>query len=281
MIDNLPKVSVLGIKGRFSWDSQQQLNLISFWANKNYSRFVCCSNVHMFVIAKKSLEFRENVFTSADLITLDGKPIHWLVELKSRFYWLIGYSPKYNSRIEQVCGRDLMHKVLNHAAEESISVGFYGNSSENLNKLISNVKSIYPKLNIDFAYSPPFRPLSQTEKAEITALINNSKSKIIFVSLGCPKQEYWMAENRANIKAVTIGVGGAFDILAGVKQRPPFWVQNLGFEWLFRLIQEPKRLFYRNICYSPQFLFILFLRFCSKFYRHLISKLRFLRFLSS
>jgi N-acetylglucosaminyldiphosphoundecaprenol N-acetyl-beta-D-mannosaminyltransferase len=132
-------------------------------------------------------------------------------------------------------------------------VGFYGGKEEVLEKMIKNLRSKFPELNVAYAFSPLFRPLTEKEDKKVVDDINNSGAKILFVVLGCPKQETWMDENRYKIKAVMIGVGAAFDFIAGVKRQAPRWMQNIGLECLFRLLTEPKRLWKRYIEIVPLF----------------------------
>jgi N-acetylglucosaminyldiphosphoundecaprenol N-acetyl-beta-D-mannosaminyltransferase len=119
------------------------------------------------------------------------------------------------------------------------------------------VKNRYPKTIIAGAMSPPFRLLEEWELNEHISLINQSKPHFVFVSLGCPKQEKWMADNFKKINAVLLGVGAAFEIMAGMKKRAPKWMQDLSLEWLYRLIQEPRRLFKRYFVTNSFFIYLL------------------------
>ena len=118
-------------------------------------------------------------------------------------------------------------------------VGFYGASQEVLNRLLDVVKARWPKLDVRYALSPPFRPLTDEEDATVVRDINSSGTRILFVGLNTPKQDRWMAAHRGRVDAVMIGVGAAFDFLAGTKPQAPRWLMPLGLEWLFRLITEP------------------------------------------
>jgi N-acetylglucosaminyldiphosphoundecaprenol N-acetyl-beta-D-mannosaminyltransferase len=220
------------------------------WAVKKESRYICLANVHMTMEAYDSGRFRQ-IINSADLVAPDGKPLSWILQTKFRLF-----------QSEQVCGRDLTHSVCQAAATSTISVGFYGSTPDVLSALVSNIKRYYPNLNVVYAYSPPFRPLTLPEKQGVIRDIKASGVQILFVGLGCPKQERWMAEHKDIIQAVMIGIGGAFDMIAGVKQQVPSWMQMLGLEWLFRLCLEPQRLWYRNFYYSPRFVFVIIKRLC-------------------
>ncbi len=266
------KDSVLGVKTIISYNYDLDCKIVFDWAKKSESKYVCCANVHMLVISQESINFRD-VLTSADLVTLDGRPVFWLIYLKHRFYYFLGYSALQDSAIMQFCGRDVMEKTIKLASEISIPIGFYGNRREVLDSLISKIKREYPEIIIAYVYSPPYRPLTMQEDTEVVSAINDSGTRILFVSLGCPKQEYWMHGKKEKVRSVMMGVGGAFEVIADSKSRPNKLVQNLGFEWLFRLILEPRRLFFRNFYYSPKFIFILLVRVTFKSIRHLFSKI--------
>lgn len=211
--------SILGIECAVSYDYSLDLGTVVIsWIKKSESRYICCANVHMLVIAKESREFRD-VITSADLITLDGRPIFWLVFLKNIFYYFLGYSPLNKHRILQFCGRDVMEETIKLASDMSFPIGFYGNRKEVLDSLISKIKADYSKVRINYIFSPPFRPLSPQEDMEIISAINRSNIRILFVSLGCPKQEYWMHDKKNKVQAVMIGVGGAFEVVSNFKNK--------------------------------------------------------------
>jgi N-acetylglucosaminyldiphosphoundecaprenol N-acetyl-beta-D-mannosaminyltransferase len=125
-----------------------------------------------------------------------------------------------------------------------------------MSKLVQNVQRDFPKVQIAYAYSPPFKQLSDEEDRQVIESINSSRARILFVGLGCPKQEYWMHEHRGKVQAVMLGVGAAFDFIAGTKPQAPSWVQKIGLEWLFRLLSEPRRLWKRYIIHNPRFIFL-------------------------
>jgi N-acetylglucosaminyldiphosphoundecaprenol N-acetyl-beta-D-mannosaminyltransferase len=156
----------------------------------------------------------------------------------------------------RVYGPILMLHVLEMAAREKIPVGFYGAKDQTLEKLIAHLGGLYPSLKVTYAFSPPFRPLEKQESAQIIKDITASGARILFVGLGCPKQEIWMAEHKGKIPAVMLGVGAAFDFLAGTKPQAPSWMQAVGLEWFFRFIHEPRRLARRYLYNNPRFLFL-------------------------
>jgi N-acetylglucosaminyldiphosphoundecaprenol N-acetyl-beta-D-mannosaminyltransferase len=157
---------------------------------------------------------------------------------------------------QRVYGPALMLNLLEAAARENIPVGFYGGRPEVLSQLVERMRARYTGLNVAYAFSPPFREMTSEEGDEITEAINNSGTRILFVGLGCPKQEIWMSKHRGRVQAVMLGVGAAFDFHAGVKPQAPLWMQQSGLEWLFRLLTEPRRLWKRYFYNNPRFIIL-------------------------
>jgi N-acetylglucosaminyldiphosphoundecaprenol N-acetyl-beta-D-mannosaminyltransferase len=143
-------------------------------------------------------------------------------------------------------------------------VGFYGGSQETLQQLLDILKRRNPALKVKYAYSPPFREPSMGEDDAITRDINASGTSILFVGLGCPKQERWMAGHKGKIQVVMLGVGAAFDFLAGAKRQAPRWMQGIGLEWLYRLSQEPGRLWRRYLYHNPRFIVLVLLQLLTR-----------------
>ncbi len=216
---------------------------IRFWALTRERRIVFAANVHMIMEAHDSPAFKK-ILNSADMITPDGMPLVWMLRLKG---------VKGQTR---VYGPTLMLQVLEMAAREKIPVGIYGSTDQTLQKLILHLNNLFPGLKIAYAYSPPFRPLDEQESAKIIEDITASGARILFVGLGCPKQEKWMAEQKGKIPAVMLGVGAAFDFHAGTKSQAPAWMQAIGLEWFFRLIHEPRRLAKRYLYNNPRFILL-------------------------
>jgi N-acetylglucosaminyldiphosphoundecaprenol N-acetyl-beta-D-mannosaminyltransferase len=203
---------------------------------------VCVANVHMLMEAFDDREFRRLV-NSADRVTPDGVP------LVAALRWA-GVA-----QAERVYGPTLTPAVCARAEELGLSVGFYGGSDDVLAALSSELLSRYPKLDIAYLHAPPFRVLSEAEDAEVVDAIRASGVQILFVGLGCPKQERWMAAHRESLDCVMLGVGAAFDFLAGRKRQAPSWLQRLSLEWLFRLATEPRRLWRRYLIGNSRFLY--------------------------
>ncbi len=149
---------------------------------------------------------------------------------------------------------DFMPALMDKAEKRNESVFFYGSTNDVLNKIKDKVKTEFPRLNIAGMIAPPFRDLSQDELDKYVKIINESGAKYVFIGLGCPKQEIWMAQNSPKINALLLGVGGAFEVYCGIKKRAPFWMRKYSLEWVFRLKQDPKRLWkrylYTNLLFS-------------------------------
>jgi len=216
------------------------VKLVMDWSRSLESRYVCIANVHMMMEAFGSLEFRM-IIDNADLVTPDGMPLVWMLRLKGE------------RNQPRVYGPTLMLHVLESAAHDKIPVGFYGGAPEVLVSLIQRMQARYDTLNVAFSFSPPFHAMSPEEDADMIEKINQSGARILFVGLGCPKQEIWMAGHRGKVNAVMLGVGAAFDFHSGIKPQAPMWMQKAGLEWLFRLFAEPRRLWKRYLYHNPRF----------------------------
>lgn len=214
------------------------------WASGRESRYVCVANVHVTMESYDCDEFR-GVVNGADLVTPDGMPLVWAL----RLFGL--------SKSTQVRGPSLTLDMMERAAALGVPVGFYGGAPAVLELLVKECQRRFPGLRTVYAYSPPFRKLTTEEDAAIVQEINASGAAILFVGLGCPKQERWMALHRGSVNAVMLGVGAAFDFLSGVKPEAPKWMQGAGLEWVFRLATEPRRLWWRYVYHNPRFVVLL------------------------
>lgn len=222
-------------------DWPQTITRIYGWAAAQESRVVCICNAHSVVTARQDLNF-DDVIRNADMATPDGAPVAWLMKRLGAVN---------QARIN---GPDLMWKYCAHAEKTGESMYLYGASDATLEALLKALKSSFPKLHIVGAYSPPFRALTREEDDAIIQEINNSGAGVVWVSLGCPKQEKWMQEHRGKINAVMVGVGAAFDYHAGTIKRAPLWMQRHGLEWLHRLMSEPRRLWKRYLITNSLFI---------------------------
>lgn len=238
MFDRLNE-QVLGVPiDVISWDSA--LAQLSAWAGGHESRYVCICNVHSVVTASQDAAFGQAV-SGADMATPDGAPVAWVMRR-------LGYVGQ-----QRINGPDLMWRYCEQAQLRDESIFFYGSTEETLSALRMKLLAAFPNLKIAGAISPPFRMLTQQEDAAIVEQVNASGAGVVWVSLGCPKQELWMAAHRGRINAVMIGVGAAFDYHAGTIKRAPKWMQNGGLEWLHRLASEPRRLWKRYLVTNTLF----------------------------
>jgi N-acetylglucosaminyldiphosphoundecaprenol N-acetyl-beta-D-mannosaminyltransferase len=210
------------------------------WAREGAPRTVCVANVHMTMEAWDDPPFQALV-NAADLVTPDGMPLVWALRRLGVPDATLVYSPT------------LTLHVCELAAQEGVPVAFHGGSPEAIAALVPTLQARCPGLQVAYAASPPFRPATPDEDAATTDAIRDSGARILFVGLGCPKQERWMAEHRDRLPLVQLGVGAAFDFHAGrVRQAPPA-LQRLGLEWAFRLAMEPRRLAKRYLKHNPRF----------------------------
>lgn len=211
------------------------------WSRAGESRYVCVATVNNVMTGRADPEFRR-IHNGADLVTSDGMPLLWGLRL-------LGLPEG-----ERVVGMDLTLRICAAAARDGVPVAFLGGAPEVLARLTANLQARYPALRIAYAWSPPFRPLTEEEDRAVVADVKASGARILFVGIGCPKQERWMAAHRGVIPAVMLGVGAAFDFIAGSKPVAPDWMKRLGLEWLFRLATEPGRLWRRYLLQNPVFI---------------------------
>jgi N-acetylglucosaminyldiphosphoundecaprenol N-acetyl-beta-D-mannosaminyltransferase len=205
--------------------------------------YVCFSTVHMIMESYDNSQYGEKV-NAADFIVPDGMPLVWMQKLQGV------------KNANRVRANDLMIMLCAFAEKNSLSVGFYGGKQTVIDAILQRAKIDFPKLKIAYAFSPPFRVLTAEEDAEIVAEIREKKPDLLFMGLGCPKQENWMAAHKNQLKSVMLGVGASFDFYAGNVKESPEWLGKLGLEWLFRLSQEPRRLWRRYLILNPRFVWL-------------------------
>lgn len=223
------------------------LKTILKWNKSKKFNYVCISNVHSCVLSFWNKKFK-NVHNSAGLALADGRPIFWALKL-------LGCSSA-----EHLPGYYITEKICDLSNKKKLNIGFYGSTNENLKKIQKNLKKKYKQLKIKYIYSPLFRTLSKLDDKKIVSEINKSKVDILFVCLGCPKQELWMYENRNKLKCTMLGIGAVADFLSGNKILPNKFFEYLGLAWLVRLITEPRRLFWRYFSTNFLFIFLFFLQ---------------------
>lgn len=203
--------------------------------------YICVSNVHTTVMAFRDESYRK-VQNSGAMALPDGQPLSIVSRRR-------GYS-----EAQRVPGPDLMPAILHLSEEKGYRHYFYGSTPETLEKLRKVLLDRFPKLQIVGMYAPPFRPLTEEEDQEAVRQINGSGADFVWVALGAPKQEKWMYEHRGRVNGLMIGVGAAFDFIAGTVRRAPMWMQKLCLEWVYRICQDPKRMFPRYV--STNFAFL-------------------------
>lgn len=239
----MEKVNLLGID--ISTGTYKQfLREILDGANSQESKYACVANVHMLVEAHTEPDFAK-VVRNANIIAPDGQPLAWALRLL------------YGIKQERIAGMDLLPDLLQQAEKHKVPVYFYGGHEDLLEKTKDHIHTNYPSLPVAGLSSPPFRPLTRKEDLDTITEINGSGARLVFVALGCPKQEKWMARMQGQINAAMIGIGGALPVMLGDKTRAPLWMQQSGLEWLYRMGQEPKRLFGRYAITNTKFLLLL------------------------
>jgi N-acetylglucosaminyldiphosphoundecaprenol N-acetyl-beta-D-mannosaminyltransferase len=213
------------------------------WAREGQSAYVCVATVHMVMESFDSAEFRR-IVNGSSLVTPDGRPLVWALKA-------LGASGS-----SQVRGTDLTTHIMERAARENVPIGLYGGTPEMLEDLVKILKARFPGLKVACHIAPPFRPLTLEEDKTFTQEIETSGAKILFVGIGCPKQERWMEAHKHRVTAVMVGVGAAFDFHAGQVRQAPRWMQLAGLEWAFRLLMEPRRLWKRYAKHNPRFVML-------------------------
>jgi N-acetylglucosaminyldiphosphoundecaprenol N-acetyl-beta-D-mannosaminyltransferase len=242
--ERLPKKRVINVDisvGTF----EQHLQAFADLGAGHVSSYVCCVNVHMAVECHKDPAFAR-VVNEADIATADGMPILRSLQLFHR-------RPQ-----ERVAGNDILPALMTRAAASGLSVYLYGGTDDVQQRIIQRAARELPDLKFAGVHAPPFAPLEAMDLEAEAQRINASGAHIVLVSLGCPKQERWMAAMRGRVHAVMLGVGGAFLLYAGVDTRAPKWMRDLSMEWLYRLWLEPGRLWKRYLVTNSIFM-VLFL----------------------
>ena len=221
--------------------AQTAVQRIAEWAQRRESRVVCICNAHSVVTAAHDPAFMR-ALQAADMATPDGAPVAWMLRRQ-------GVAGQ-----QRVSGPDLMLDCCAQLAQQGVSIFLYGSSPATLDALQRALRVREPGLHIAGAHSPPFRALTAAEDTAVVDHIHASGAGVVWVSLGCPKQELWMAAHRGRVQAVMVGVGAAFNFHAGTVRRAPLWMREHGLEWLYRLASEPRRLWRRYLLTNTAFL---------------------------
>ncbi len=234
------RANVIGV-GVSAVNMATALAVVKSWIDHRERHYVCVTGVHGVMESRRSPSLCA-IHNRAGLVLPDGMPLVWMLRLA-------GFR-----HADRVCGPEFMPRLI----EESVARGdrhyFYGGSEQALVALQARVATLAPGAIVVGMHSPPYRPLSSAEDEAVVAAINAAKPDIVWVGLSTPKQERWMAAHRELLHAsVLIGVGAAFDIEAGMIERAPRFLRRTGFEWTFRLMKEPKRLWKRYLSSNPLF----------------------------
>lgn len=229
----------------FSGATSELEYLIEEQIVNNRKSYICFLGAHGVVESERN-RLVKKALQEAAMVVPDGMSIVWVGKL-------LGYK-----ETERVYGPDTMLALCRLSQKKEYKIFLYGATEETLKKLKAKLLLLYPKLRIVGSFAPPFRLLTQDEKKDIYAQINTSKAQIVFVGLSTPKQELWMNESVSKLHAnALLGVGAAFDFIAGTKLQAPMWMRGMGIEWLFRLVHEPRRLWYRYTVMNIQFLWVM------------------------
>ena len=223
------------------------------WISERTKAYLCFAPVSTLVDCQKDEAYRD-VVNGAAMANPDGVPVVWVARWKGR------------KDIQRTCGPDFMVRSLSESAETGHRHFFYGGTEESKDLLLKAVQERWPQAVIAGAIAPPFRKVGEIEDQAVVDEINAAQADILWVGLGSPKQDYWMAQHRDRLNVPVIcGVGAAFDFIAGIKPLAPGWMRSCGLEWLFRLGCEPKRLWRRYVLGNSQFIYYLITR---ELFRH-------------
>jgi N-acetylglucosaminyldiphosphoundecaprenol N-acetyl-beta-D-mannosaminyltransferase len=223
-------------------DYDQTLDWIDAMVQERERGYLCACNVHTVTASNEDPELREALLT-ASLNVPDGQPLVWAINA-------LGHPLS-----ERVYGPELMSRACQRAPATGQRFYLYGGRNQGaLVQLALNLRRRCPGVKIVGGYSPPHRPLREEERQSVIDEINRSRADVVWVGIGVPKQEKWMAEMRPHLDApVLVGVGAAFDFHAGLVPQAPGWIQESGLEWAYRLAHEPRRLWRRYLRYNPRF----------------------------
>jgi N-acetylglucosaminyldiphosphoundecaprenol N-acetyl-beta-D-mannosaminyltransferase len=234
------RVDILGV-GVSAINLDRAAATIERWICERHRNYVCITGVHG-VMESRHDERLRRIHNEAGMVTPDGMPLVWFARL---------FGKRHTQR---VYGPDLMRKMTAISQLRGYRQFYYGGAEGVANKLAQKLIGLHPTLVIAGTLCPPFRQLTDTEDEAVVAAINAARPDILWVGLSTPKQEFWMACHLGRVEApVMIGVGAAFDFLAGTKRQAPVWMQRNGLEWLFRLCSEPRRLWRRYATIVPGF----------------------------
>jgi len=239
---DLPRFPVVDVRiSALTFD--QALGLIDGWIARREHHYVNVCTTHTVLECHDAPELAA-IVNQAGMATPDGMPLVWLGRLRGH-------------AVERVYGPDLMLAVCEGGQAHGYRHFFYGGAEGVAETLAARLRARFPRMLVAGVYSPPFRPLTAAEERDVAARINASGADIVWVGLGTPKQDYWVARFRPMLNApVLIAVGAAFDFHTGRVRQAPRWMQRAGLEWFFRLTQDPRRLWKRYLLGNPRFVYL-------------------------
>lgn len=239
-----PRARILGVPVS-ALNMDQALSTIDRWITRRERNYVCTLDVHALMESHSAPDVRR-IYGAAGIAAPDGMPLVWLLRRHG------------HAQAERICGPDLMPALFRLSESRGYRHYLYGSSDRTLALLRQALGDRYPKATVAGFYSPPFRPLTPKEEEEVDRIVNSARADIVWVGLGAPKQDRWMAAHRRSLTApVLIGVGGAFEMMGGVVKRAPGFLRKTGCEWMYRIMQEPGRLGGRYIESNSKFLMML------------------------
>ncbi|MBS1705763.1 MAG: WecB/TagA/CpsF family glycosyltransferase [Armatimonadetes bacterium] len=216
---------------------------VSYWVNNKVPAGIIAANVHVVMEGVDHPDYQKLV-NETELVTPDGMPLVWFLRRR-------GFRQQ-----TRITGPDLMLLLVQEAARQGWRVGLYGSSPETLANLVRNLEERYPGISLPYVFSPPFRPATDEELETFHSELKNNDIQLLFVSLGCPKQERFIHEQKAKSTCVMAAVGAAFPFHAGTLRKAPKAMQQLGLEWFFRFLVEPRRLWKRYLTTVPRFIWL-------------------------
>lgn len=241
------RVNLLGVRVS-AVSFEEAIETLEQWIERGERGYVCVTGVHGVMESLRDPALRA-IHNRAGLVTPDGMPLVWWSRLRGQRH------------VDRVYGPDLLLALCRRSVEQGYRHYFYGGADGVPERLAARLTERFPGLQVVGTYSPPFRPLTDVERARIVSRINSATPDFVWVGLSTPKQERWMSANRTALHApVLLGVGAAFDFHSGRKVQAPRWMQRSGLEWLFRMATEPRRLALRYLVNNPRFLWHVFLQ---------------------
>ncbi len=243
------KTNILGCKISNVESFESVYSNIKSAISEDKAHYITVNNVHTVIEGFLNSNYQDSI-NNAFMALPDGKPLSVVSKIK-------GYKDSF-----RIFGPTLMEKTLEWGQKDKLKHFVFGSCEETINKMKAMIQKKYPEAEIVGMISPPYRPFTDSEVEEYFKLFNKSKADIIWVGLGAPKQEIWMYENYKKLDSgIMIGIGAGFDYLAGKTKHAPEWMKNYSLEWLYRLVQEPKRLWKRYLVTNSLFIALIIAEF--------------------